>query len=66
MQVVLDTNVLISALLYKGSIGKVQDQDASVIISQIRVIDVKRLVEKIGFLNKEIFDGITKAVKDLL
>lgn len=46
-------------------IGIVQDANASVIISQIRVIDTKRLVYKIGFLDKEIFENITKTIKDL-
>ena len=46
-------------------IGKIQDQDASVIISQIRVIDTKRLVKKIEFLDKKIFKMVTKAVKSL-
>lgn len=46
-------------------IGVVQEANASVVISQIRVIDTKRLVYKIGFLNKEIFENITKTIKDL-
>ncbi|MDO8659345.1 MAG: type II toxin-antitoxin system PemK/MazF family toxin [Candidatus Parcubacteria bacterium] len=46
-------------------IGMVQGKKASVIISQIRVIDTKRLVYKIGFLDKDIFDKITKTIKNL-
>jgi mRNA-degrading endonuclease toxin of MazEF toxin-antitoxin module len=46
-------------------IGVIQDKEASVMLSQIRVIDTKRLIYKIGFLDKEIFTGITKAIKDL-
>ena len=46
-------------------IGKVQGKNASVIISQIRVIDTKRLIYKIGFLDKDIFIKITKTIKDL-
>lgn len=44
-------------------VGKVKDKDASALISQIRVIDTRRLVEKIGFLDKERFADIRKAVK---
>jgi mRNA interferase MazF len=47
-------------------IGTVQERQASVIISQIKVIDTKRLIYKVGFINKDLFGKITKAVKDLL
>jgi len=47
------------------AIGLVDDVQAAAIISQIRLIDTKRLVEKIGFLDKIKFDDIRKAVKDL-
>jgi mRNA-degrading endonuclease toxin of MazEF toxin-antitoxin module len=47
-------------------IKKVQNKEASVVISQIRVIDTKRLIYKIGFLDKDIFDNIRKIIKDLL
>ena len=44
-------------------VGKVKDKDASALVSQIRVIDTRRLVEKIGFLDKARFADIRKAVK---
>ncbi|MEK7062928.1 MAG: type II toxin-antitoxin system PemK/MazF family toxin [Patescibacteria group bacterium] len=47
-------------------IGEVQGANASVIISQIRVVDTKRLIYKIGFLNKKNFEVVTKTVKGLL
>ena len=47
------------------SIGLVDGIEASAIISQIRLIDTRRLVEKIGFLDKSKFNEIRKAVKDL-
>jgi mRNA-degrading endonuclease toxin of MazEF toxin-antitoxin module len=47
------------------SVGKVQGKEASVMISQIRVIDTKRLIYKIGFLDKKIFTEITKTIKSL-
>jgi len=46
-------------------IGKVQNKEASVMISQIRVVDTKRLIYKIGFLDEDIFNKITKAIKEL-
>ena len=47
-------------------VGIVDKNEASVIISQPKLIDTKRLVEKVGFLDKEIFETIRKAVKDIL
>ena len=47
------------------AIGLVDNVEATAIISQIRLIDTKRLVEKIGFLDKSKFNEIRKAVKDL-
>ncbi len=46
-------------------IKKVQGKDASAVISQIRVLDTKRLIYKIGFLDKDIFDNIRKTIKGL-
>ncbi|MEK7579383.1 MAG: type II toxin-antitoxin system PemK/MazF family toxin [Patescibacteria group bacterium] len=43
-------------------IGKVQDIEASALVSQIRVIDTRRLVEKIGFLEKDVFVDLRKAL----
>lgn len=44
-------------------VGKVQDKEASALISQMRVIDTRRLVEKVGFLQKDRFTEIRKAVR---
>ena len=46
--------------------GKIKNKEASVIISQIRLIDTKRLSNKIGILDKEKFEEIKKAVKNLI
>jgi hypothetical protein len=35
-------------------------------LSQMRVIDTKRLVRKIGYLDSEVFNGIRIAAKALL
>ncbi|KKW21866.1 MAG: hypothetical protein A2W52_01985 [Candidatus Taylorbacteria bacterium RIFCSPHIGHO2_02_49_25] len=46
-------------------VGIVQVEEASTILSQIRVVDTRRLVEKIGFLNKKSFGRLRKAVRTL-
>ena len=51
---------------YHVSIGMVGGQNASVIISQIRLIDTKRLDQHIATLGKKTFELIQKTVKDLL
>jgi len=51
---------------YHVSVGKVDGKDAFVIISQLRLIDTKRLVNKVGFIESALFDKIRKAVKDML
>jgi mRNA interferase MazF len=47
-------------------VGIIQGKSASALLSQIRVIDTRRLVEKIGFLEKDLFQELRKTVKDLL
>jgi len=51
---------------YHFDVGMVDGKEASAIISQIRLIDTKRLVDKIGFLEISVFERIRKAVKELL
>lgn len=48
------------------SVGLVDGRPARVNLSQLRVVDTRRLVEKIGFLKKEIFTSIRKTAKGLL
>lgn len=50
----------------RPSVGLVDDKKARALLSQIRVIDNKRLVRKIGYLDKNIFADIRKAAKDML
>ena len=52
--------------VYYISIGVVDGQTASVIISQIRLIDTKRLDKHIATIDKITFENIQKAVKDML
>src|SRR3989338_10312584 len=51
---------------YHVAIGKVDGKNAFAIISQIRLVDTKRLINKIGFVDKNLFDKIRKTVKDML
>ena len=51
---------------YYVPIGIIDGRKASVIISQIRLIDTKRLDKQIATLDKKIFSSIRKTVKDML
>ena len=46
-------------------VGKVEEKEATAILSQMKVIDTKRLLEKIGVLNKDNFLTLRKAVRNL-
>jgi mRNA interferase MazF len=48
------------------AVGEVDGKKARANLSQMRVIDTRRLVRKIGFLDKDAFDPIRKAAKDIL
>ena len=48
------------------SIGVVDGREARANLSQLRVVDTRRLVEKVGFLDKEIFKNVRKTVRGLL
>ena len=48
------------------SFGDVQGKQASALLSQMRIIDTRRLVEKVGFMDKQVFAQLKKALKDLL
>lgn len=47
------------------SVGTVDGRHARANLSQLRVVDTRRLVEKIGFLEKDIFTNIRKIARDL-
>lgn len=51
---------------YHQSLGIIDGQESFVIISQLRLIDTKRLYKQIGTIDKEVFKVIIKAVKDML
>jgi mRNA interferase MazF len=50
---------------YHISLGIVDNRKAFVITSQIRLIDTKRLINKIGVVNQKLFEEIRKAAKNL-
>lgn len=47
------------------SVGIIDGREARANISQIRIVDTRRLAEKIGFLEQDAFRNITKAVREL-
>lgn len=47
-------------------IGIINNKEASAVISQIRSIDTRRLVDRVCRLDKDKFDITRKAIKDLL
>jgi len=51
---------------YHFALGKIEDVEASAIISQLRLIDTRRLDRHIGVVNKETFRNMRKAVKAIL
>lgn len=50
---------------YHVPIGMIAGKEAFAIISQLRLIDTKRLVEKIEYVPIDVFKVIQKAVRDL-
>ena len=46
--------------------GSVEGKRAAAIVSQIRLIDTRRLINKVGTLERAFFDPIRKAVRKLL
>jgi len=51
---------------YHVSAGIVDGKEAFAIISQLRLVDTRRLVNKVCTLNREVFEDIRKAVKAIL
>jgi hypothetical protein len=47
-------------------IGEFEGREASVILSQARLIDTKRLVRKAGTLDKDVFDKVCDELKRTL
>lgn len=51
---------------YHVSVGIIDGKNAFAIISQVRLIDTKRLINQIELLDIDVFKTIKKAVRDLL
>jgi len=51
---------------YHVSTGKIAGRDAFAIISQIRLIDTRRFINRMQILDRSTFEKIRKAIKDLL
>ena len=51
--------------LLRVPVGAVGGREAHANISQIRVVDTRRLVEKVGFLDKDIFARVRKTARSL-
>lgn len=51
---------------YHIALREVDGKPAAAIISQIRLVDTKRFIDKIGMLNKSKFEEVKNAVKSLL
>jgi mRNA interferase MazF len=49
--------------IYRIPIGLIDGQEATAVLSQIKVIDTKRFSEKIEVLDKEIFTNIQKHIR---
>ena len=51
---------------YHVALGNVGGQQAAAIISQIRLVDTKRLDQKIANLDPALFSDVKRAIKDML
>ena len=51
---------------YYFPLGKIGDRNASAVLSQVRLIDTKRLVRKIETLDEQRFNLLTYAIKKAL
>jgi mRNA interferase MazF len=51
---------------YRIDAGRIDGKDAVAIISQLRLIDTRRLLKKVEMMQLVVFDRIRKAAKDML
>lgn len=52
--------------LYHVPMGEIDGRKASAIISQIRLVDTKRFINKVTMIEESLFEEIRKAVKNLI
>ena len=63
---VLPLTTSVSPHQLRPSVGVVEGKVARVLLSQMRLIDARRLIRKIGYLDGKIFREIRKAAKAML
>ncbi|MCR4334800.1 MAG: type II toxin-antitoxin system PemK/MazF family toxin [Patescibacteria group bacterium] len=51
---------------FRPSIGIVDGKEAKALLSQMRLIDAKRLIRKMEYLDEKIFERIRKTIKEML
>ena len=51
---------------YHVALGLVDGKPAAAIVSQVRLVDTRRFIDKIGMLDAALFEEVKNAVKDLL
>lgn len=51
---------------YHLSVGIIEDREAFAILSQIRLIDTKRLHDRLAIINQSKFEEIRKAIRNLI
>ena len=51
---------------YHVAVGMIGGRAASAIISQLRLVDTKRLEKRVAIIDRQTFENIRKAVKDML
>lgn len=47
-------------------LGNIDGRDASAILSQVRVVDSKRLISKVGVVDRKTFDKVRAALQKVL
>jgi len=52
--------------IYYFYLGKIEERDSTAVLSQMRLIDTKRLVRKVGTLDADLFVKLKVAVKKML
>lgn len=52
--------------MYYFPVGRIEEREASAILSQVRLIDTKRLVRKITMLNEAVFTELKEKLKKTL
>jgi len=50
---------------YHFPLGEIDGKVASAITSQVRLVDTRRFIDKIGMLEQERFDALKNAVREL-